>query len=45
MPGQDYDPDKERAATKKLKKQLKKEESGAIRELRKDARVSFFILF
>eukprot|EP00899_Mesostigma_viride_P020533 jgi/Mesvir1/28481/Mv15901-RA.1 len=34
--GRDYDVDKERAELKKLKKQVKKEEKGAARELRKD---------
>jgi len=34
--GRDYDPDRERAETKKLKKQLKREAKGAARELRKD---------
>jgi len=35
--GKDYDPDRERAEERKLKKQIRKEERGAIRELRKDA--------
>lgn len=34
--GIDYDPDRERANRKKLKKLLKKEAKGAVRELRKD---------
>lgn len=34
--GRDYDPDRERAEMKKLKKQLKREAKGAARELRKD---------
>lgn len=34
--GRDYDPDRERAERKKLKKLLKSEAKGAIRELRKD---------
>lgn len=34
--GRDYDPDRERVERKKLKKLLKKEAKGAIRELRKD---------
>lgn len=34
--GRDYDPDRERAERKKLKKLLKKEAKGAVRELRKD---------
>ncbi|PKA45808.1 Outer envelope protein 61, chloroplastic [Apostasia shenzhenica] len=34
--GVDYDPDRERAQRKKLKKLLKKEAKGAVRELRKD---------
>ncbi|KAF4353548.1 hypothetical protein F8388_024353 [Cannabis sativa] len=34
--GRDYDPDRERAEMKKLKKLLKEESKGAIRELRKD---------
>ncbi|CAL9761726.1 unnamed protein product [Musa acuminata subsp. burmannicoides] len=35
--GRDYDPDRERAEMKKLKKLLKSEKKGAIRELRKDS--------
>ena len=35
--GKDYDPDRQRAEERKLKKMLRKEERGAIRELRKDA--------
>ncbi|CAN4122028.1 unnamed protein product [Withania somnifera] len=34
--GRDYDPDRERAEKKKLKKRLKEEAKGAARELRKD---------
>ncbi|XP_038973090.1 nucleolar protein 14 isoform X2 [Phoenix dactylifera] len=34
--GRDYDPDRERAERKKMKKRLKSEKKGAIRELRKD---------
>ncbi|XP_021654756.2 uncharacterized protein LOC110645812 isoform X2 [Hevea brasiliensis] len=34
--GRDYDPDRERAEGRKLKKQLKREAKGAARELRKD---------
>jgi nucleolar protein 14 len=34
--GLDYDPDRERAQLKKLKKRLKSEQKGAVRELRKD---------
>ena len=34
--GRDYDPDRERAERRKLKKHLKEEAKGAIRELRKD---------
>ncbi|XP_006651582.1 nucleolar protein 14 [Oryza brachyantha] len=34
--GLDYDPDRERAQMKKLKKRLKSEKKGAVRELRKD---------
>lgn len=34
--GRDYDPDRERAERKKLKKRLKQEAKGAARELRKD---------
>jgi nucleolar protein 14 len=34
--GLDYDPDRERAQLKKLKKHLKSERKGAVRELRKD---------
>ncbi|XP_073141164.1 uncharacterized protein [Henckelia pumila] len=39
--GRDYDPDRERAERKKLKKRLKQEAKGAARELRKD---NFFLL-
>ncbi|XP_074582208.1 uncharacterized protein LOC141838594 [Curcuma longa] len=35
--GRDYDPDRERVEMKKLKKLLKSEKKGAIRELRKDS--------
>ncbi|GAX76160.1 hypothetical protein CEUSTIGMA_g3604.t1 [Chlamydomonas eustigma] len=35
--GRDYDPDRERAEQKKIKKQLSKEKRGAMRELRRDA--------
>lgn len=35
--GKDYDPDRERSERRRLQKQLRKEERGAIRELRKDA--------
>lgn len=34
--GLDYDPDRERAQLKKLKKRMKSEKKGAVRELRKD---------
>lgn len=34
--GRDYDPDRERAERRKLKKLLKSEAKGAARELRKD---------
>ncbi|PKI62467.1 hypothetical protein CRG98_017091 [Punica granatum] len=34
--GRDYDPDKERAEMRKLKKLIKREAKGAVRELRKD---------
>ena len=34
--GLDYDPDRERAQLKKLKRHLKSEKKGAVRELRKD---------
>ncbi|XP_065877793.1 uncharacterized protein [Euphorbia lathyris] len=34
--GRDYDPDRERAERKKLRKQVKREAKGAARELRKD---------
>lgn len=34
--GRDYDPNRERAEKRKLKKLLKEEAKGAIRELRKD---------
>jgi nucleolar protein 14 len=34
--GRDYDPDRERAESRKLKKLLKREAKGAARELRKD---------
>lgn len=36
MKGRDYDPDRERAEQRKLKKLLKREAKGAARELRKD---------
>lgn len=36
MKGRDYDPDRERTERRKLKKRLKEEAKGAIRELRKD---------
>ena len=36
--GRDYDPNRERAEARKLKKQLKQESRGAMRELRKDNR-------
>ncbi|KAK4785244.1 hypothetical protein SAY86_001933 [Trapa natans] len=39
--GRDYDPDKERAESRKLKKLIKSEAKGAIRELRKD---NYFLL-
>ncbi|XP_014514329.1 nucleolar protein 14 [Vigna radiata var. radiata] len=39
--GRDYDPDRERAEMRKLKKQLKREAKGAARELRKD---NYFLL-
>lgn len=39
--GRDYDPDRERAELRKLKKQLKRESKGAARELRKD---NYFLL-
>ena len=35
--GKDFDPDRERAAAKQLRRQLQKEKRGAMRELRKDA--------
>jgi len=35
--GKDFDPDRERAAAKYLRRQLQKEKRGAMRELRKDA--------
>lgn len=41
MKGRDYDPDRERAERKKLKKRLKQEAKGAVRELRKD---NYFLL-
>ncbi|CAM8900897.1 unnamed protein product [Rhodiola kirilowii] len=34
--GRDYDPDRERAEARRLKKQIKQEAKGAVRELRKD---------
>lgn len=34
--GRDYDPDRERAESRKLQKLIKKEAKGAARELRKD---------
>ncbi|XP_027363812.1 nucleolar protein 14 isoform X2 [Abrus precatorius] len=39
--GRDYDPDRERAEMRKLKRQLKREAKGAARELRKD---NYFLL-
>lgn len=36
MKGRDYDPDRERAEGKKLRKLLNREAKGAARELRKD---------
>ncbi|KHN15381.1 Nucleolar protein 14, partial [Glycine soja] len=39
--GRDYDPDREQAELRKLKKQLKREAKGAARELRKD---NYFLL-
>ncbi|KAH6762950.1 nucleolar-like protein [Perilla frutescens var. hirtella] len=39
--GRDYDPDRERVEMKKLKKHLKQEARGAVRELRKD---NYFLL-
>ena len=36
--GRDYDPNRELAEARKLKKQLKQEARGAMRELRKDNR-------
>ncbi|KAG4981676.1 hypothetical protein JHK87_026425 [Glycine soja] len=39
--GRDYDPDRERAELRKLKKHLKREAKGAARELRKD---NYFLL-
>jgi nucleolar protein 14 len=36
VPGRDYDPDRARAEQRKMKKQIKQEEKGAARELRKD---------
>lgn len=36
-PGRDYDPDKYRSDLKKLKRKLKQEAKGAVRELRKDS--------
>ena len=36
MKGRDYDPDRDRAERKKLKKILQKEAKGVARELRKD---------
>ncbi|KAK9815549.1 hypothetical protein WJX72_005610 [[Myrmecia] bisecta] len=35
--GKDYDPDRDRADTKRLKREISKEKRGAMRELRKDA--------
>ena len=37
QPDKDMDPDRERAATQKLRRQTKKEHKGAVRELRKDS--------
>ncbi|GER40586.1 hypothetical protein STAS_17260 [Striga asiatica] len=39
--GRDYDPDRDRAERKKLKRKLKQEAKGAMRELRKD---NYFLL-
>ncbi|XP_019443703.1 PREDICTED: nucleolar protein 14 [Lupinus angustifolius] len=39
--GRDYDPDRERAEMRKLKRELKREAKGAARELRKD---NYFLL-
>ncbi|KZV48053.1 nucleolar protein 14 [Dorcoceras hygrometricum] len=39
--GRDYDPDRERAERKKMRKRLKQEAKGAVRELRKD---NYFLL-
>lgn len=39
--GRDYDPDRERAERKKMKKKVKAEAKGAVRELRKD---NYFLL-
>ena len=36
VPGQDMDPDRERAEKNKMRRQLRKELKGAVRELRKD---------
>jgi nucleolar protein 14 len=36
QPDKDTDPDRDRAALKRLKRQTKKEHKGAVRELRKD---------
>lgn len=36
MKGRDYDPDRERAENRKLKKLVRREAKGAARELRKD---------
>uniref|UniRef100_A0A7N0U7V8 Nucleolar protein 14 n=1 Tax=Kalanchoe fedtschenkoi TaxID=63787 RepID=A0A7N0U7V8_KALFE len=38
--GRDYDPDRERSEARRLKKQIKQEAKGAVRELRKD---NFFL--
>lgn len=39
--GRDYDPDRERAEMRKLKREVKREAKGAARELRKD---NYFLL-
>lgn len=39
--GRDYDPDRERSERRKLKKLIKQEAKGAVRELRKD---NYFLL-
>ena len=43
-PNKHYDPDRERTEAAKLKKEFKRERKGAIRELRRDAKVRTIFL-